>query len=147
MAEEQSLITDEHRSVIGQKGDPVTVVLSEVNAGRMRDVLEDSDARWADGTGVGAPYTIASLSGGRPARMVQVLPGGLLTQQEWKFSRPFQIGEELQAISQIIDIRERLGGRYGHSVLVTTSTDYYDAKGEHVAASLVTVTQFDPSKA
>jgi hypothetical protein len=78
---------------------------------------------------------------------VQVLPGGLLTQQEWKFSRPFKIGEELTAISQIFDIRDRLGGRYGYSVLVTSGTDYYDADNNHVAAAMVTITQFDPNSA
>jgi acyl dehydratase len=147
VADEQSLITDEHRAFIGAKSEPVTVMIKDADATRMRDVLQDEDARYADGTGVAAPYAIASLGGGRPGRMPQVLPGGLLTQQEWKFSRPFKFGEELQAISQVIDIRERLGGRYGHSVLVTTSTDYYDAAGEHVCASLVTVTQFDPKRA
>lgn len=74
-------------------------------------------------------------------------PGGILTQQEWKFTRPFRIGEELKSVGQVFDIRERLGGRYGHSVLVTTSTDYYDGDGNHVGASLLTVTQFDPARA
>jgi acyl dehydratase len=79
--------------------------------------------------------------------MPQVLPGGLLTQQEWRFTRPFKVGEELKAVAQVIDIRERLGGRYGHSVLVTTSTDYFDADDNHVCASLITITQFDPKRA
>jgi acyl dehydratase len=147
MADEQSLITDEHRAFIGVKSEPVKVTVKEADARRMRDVLGDADARYADGTGVAPPYAIASLGGGRPGRMPQVLPNGLLTQQEWKFSRPLKIGEQLDAITQVVDIRERLGGRYGHSVLVTTSTDYYDAAGEHVCASLVTVTQFDPKRA
>lgn len=147
MADEQSLITDEHRAFIGQKSDPVAVTVKEADGIRMRQVLEDGDARWAEGTGVAPPYAIASLGGGRPGRMPQVLPGGILTQQEWRFTRPFKAGESLNAISQVADIRERLGGRYGHSVLVTTTTDYYDAEGNHVCASLVTVTQFDPKRA
>jgi len=32
-------------------------------------------------------------------------------------------------------------------VLVTTSTDYHDAEGNHVASSLLTITQFDPASA
>jgi hypothetical protein len=52
--------------------------------------------------------------------------------------------QELSAVNQIIDIRDRLGGRYGYSVLVTSATDFYDADGNHVAASMVTITQFDP---
>jgi hypothetical protein len=147
VADEQSLITDEHRAFIGQKGEPVSVTIREADAYRMRDVLGDTDARWADGTGVAPPYGIAVLGGGRGGRAPQVLPSGILTQQEWRFSRPFRIGEQLQAINQVLDIRERLGGRYGHSVLVTTTTDFYDEAGEHVAASLITITQFDPKRA
>ncbi|MGI8422655.1 MAG: FAS1-like dehydratase domain-containing protein [Chloroflexota bacterium] len=143
----ESLITAEHRARIGVKSEPVTVTVKEIDARRMRDVLGDNDPRWADGTGVAAPYVVAAF-GGRPSRNVPfVLPNGLLTQQEWKFTRPFRVGEELQAVSHVSDIRERLGGRYGHSVLVTTSTDYYDAEGNHVAAALSTLTQFDPKRA
>lgn len=147
MAEEQSLITDAHRALIGVKSEPATVVVTEGHALRMRDVLEDKDPRYVDGTGTAAPYVIASF-GGRPSRnMPFILPNGLLTQQEYKFTRPFKIGEELQAISQIVDIRERLGGRYGHSILLTSSVDYYDGDGNHVAAALTTLTQFDPKRA
>jgi len=141
---EQSLITDEHRAQVGKKSDPVTVVIREEDARRMRDVLGDTDPRYADGTGIAPPYLVAGMGGGPRRGMPQVLPGGLLTQQEWKFTRPFKIGEELQAVSQVYDIRDRLGGRYGYSVLVTQGTDYYDANGEHVASAMITITQFDP---
>ena len=147
MTEEiQSKITDEHRAMIGQKSEPSKVVIKQVDARRMRDILGDSDPRYSDETGTAAPYVIAGF-GGRPRSMPQILPGGLLTQQEWKFTRPFKVGEELSAVNQIVDIRDRLGGRYGYSVLVTSATDYYDADGNHVAASMVTITQFDPKSA
>jgi hypothetical protein len=141
---EQSLITEEHRAAIGKKSDPVTVTIKEEDAHRMRDVLEDKDARFADGTGVAPPYVLAGMGGGPRRWMPQILPGGLLTQQEWKFSRPFKIGEELQAVSEVFDIRDRLGGRYGYSVLVTQGTEYFDADGKHVASAMITITQFDP---
>ena len=145
--EEQSLITDEHRAQIGVKSDPVKVTVQGADAHRMRDVLGDTDARYADDTGVAPPYVIAAF-GGRPSRnMPFILPNGLLTQQEWKFTRPFKVGETLNAVSQVVDIRERLGGRYGHSILLTSSTDYYDDDGNHVAAALTTLTQFDPKRA
>ena len=76
--------------------------------------------------------------------MPNILPTGLLTQQEWKITRPIKIGEPLTAVSQVFDIRDRLGGRYGYSVLMTSGTDYYDAQGNHVAAAMTTITQFDP---
>ena len=145
--EEQSLITDEHRAQIGVKSEPVKVTVQGADAHRMRDVLGDTDARYADDTGVAPPYVIAAF-GGRPSRnMPFILPNGLLTQQEWKFTRPFKVGETLNAVSQVVDIRERLGGRYGHSILLTSSTDYYDDDGNHVAAALTTLTQFDPKRA
>ncbi len=147
-APEQSLITDEHRAQIGVKSEPSTITVKESDARRMRDILGDADPRWADGTGMAPPYVLAMFTGPRRGGPhVQVLPGGLLTQQEWKFSRPFKIGEELTAISQVFDIRDRLGGRYGYSVLVTSGTDYYDKDGNHVAAAMVTITQFDPNSA
>lgn len=145
--EPKSLITDEHRALVGVKGEPQTVVIKEEDARRMRDVLGDADPRWADDTGLAPPYVITSF-GGRPNRNVPpILPGGLLTQQEWKFTRPFRVGETLTAVAQLFDIRERLGGRYGHSVLMTTCTDYFDGEGNHVAAQLSTITQFDPARA
>lgn len=143
---EQSLITDEHRATIGAKSDPIQVTVNEVDAHRVRDLLEDDDPRYADGTGIAPPYVIAAL--GTPRRNIPgILPGGLLTQQEWRFTRPFRIGETLNGVSQVIDIRERLGGRYGYSVLITSATDYYDSDGEHVAAAMTTITQFDPKRA
>lgn len=146
--EEQSLITDEHRARVGVKSEPTTVTVKAEDARRMRDVIGDTDPRWADATGIAPPYIIASVSG-RPNRhvMPQVLPNGLLTQQEWKFARDLKIGEQLQAVSYVGDIRERLGGRYGHSVIVTMSTDYYDAEGKVAASALSTFTQFDPKRA
>ncbi|HNO65758.1 MAG TPA: MaoC family dehydratase N-terminal domain-containing protein [Tepidiformaceae bacterium] len=141
---EQSLITDEHRATIGRKSDPVKVVISREDAHRMRDVLGDKDPRYADETGMAPPYVIAGMGGGPRRGMPQILPGGLLTQQEWKFTRPFKIGEELTAFTQVFDIRDRLGGRYGYSVLVTQGTEYFDAAGDHVASAMITITQFDP---
>ena len=148
MSELQSLITDEHRALIGKKSEPTIVTVSGVDAARMRDVLGDADPRYADGTGIAPPYVICGLGGsGRRGGGVMVLPSGMLTQQEWRFTRPFRMGETLSAVNQTIDIRERLGGRYGHSILVTTATDYFDTEGNHVAASLLTITQFDPKGA
>jgi len=146
--EPESKITDEHRALIGQKSAPVIFTVGAEDAGRLRGVLDDADARWADGTGVAPPYAIAIFQGGsRGGAMPRILPGGIMTQQEWRFTRPFQIGEPLQAVTQLIQLRDRMGGRYGYSVLMTTSTDFYDGDGAHVAAILITITQFDPAGA
>ncbi len=145
---EESLITDEHRAKIGVKSEPRSVTVNQEDAHRMRDLLGDTDPRYADGTGVAPPYVLSGL-GVRPDRnlMPQVLPNGLLTQIEWRFFKPLLIGATLQAVSSVIDIRDRLGGRYGYSVLVMTQTEYLDESGEPVAASLQSITQFDPKGA
>ncbi|MCC6381568.1 MAG: MaoC family dehydratase N-terminal domain-containing protein [Dehalococcoidia bacterium] len=146
--EEQSLITDEMRALIGVRGEPRTVVVREEDARRVRDVLGDSDPRYRDETGVAPPYVLSMLGGGqRMSGMPRVLPGGLMTQQEWRFFRPFVIGEALTAYQSVVDIRERLGGRYGHSVLVTMGIDYHNGGGDLVASFFETLTQFDPNAA
>lgn len=142
----ESLITDEHRAAIGQPGDPVKVVVSKEDARRMRDLLEDDDPRYADETGLAPPYVLSGLAGGRPRGQVpQILPNGILTQTEWQFHKPFYVDQELQAVGKVFDIRDRLGGRYGYSILVMTGTDYLDADGDLVASSIMTITQFDPA--
>lgn len=145
---EKSMITDEHRAVIGVKSDPTPVTVKEEDARRMRDILGDTDPRYADGTGIAPPYVLSGLGGGRPStRMPQVLPGGLLTQIEWRFFKPIKIGATLQAVNSVVDIRDRLGGRYGYSVIVMSQTEYLDEGGEAVAASLMSITQYDPKAA
>lgn len=144
----QSKITDEHRAYIGRKHEPITFTVREEDVRRVRGVLNDEDARWAEGTGVAPPYAIAMFQGGlRRGTVPQILPNSIMTQQEWRFMRPFRIGQELRGVTQVIDLRDRLGGRYGYSVLVTSATDFYDADDNHVAAQLITITQFDPAGA
>ncbi len=143
----ESKITDEHRAFIGRKGAPATVTVRAEDTQRLLSVLADEDPRWGTETGIAPPYALAMFQGAGRGSMPRILTGGIMTQQEWRFLRPFKIGEQLQAVNQVIDIRDRLGGRYGYSVLVTSSTDFYDAVGAHVAAILITVTQFDPGSA
>ncbi|MGK2966580.1 MAG: FAS1-like dehydratase domain-containing protein [Tepidiformaceae bacterium] len=143
----QSLITDEHRAAIGAKSEPYQVTVQASEAHRMRDVIGDGDVRYTDETGIAPPYVLASLStGAPPVKLPQVLPNAILTQQEWRWGRPLKIGEKLTVVSEVVDIRERLGGRYGHSILVMSGTDFVDESGAIVAGTLTTVTQFDPSK-
>lgn len=140
----ESKITDEHRAMIGQRSDPIEVVPHTADAQRMRDLLGDTDPRWADGTGIAPPYILAMLEPRLPAELSpQVLSSGILTQTEWKFSQPIKLEEPLQAVTQLIDVRDRLGGRYGYSVLVMFQTSYLNGDGEEAAASLRTITQFD----
>jgi acyl dehydratase len=143
--EEKSLITDELLAKVGVKVEGVTVTVREADAHRMRDIVGDKDPRYADGTGIAPPYIVAVLdtNDGMRRVMPRVLPGGLLTQNEWTFHRPFRIGETLSTTHEVLDIRERLGGRYGHSVLLTFGTNFTDSDGVVVARASRMVTQFD----
>ena len=141
---QESRITDEHRAMIGRASDPIEVVPREADARRMRELLGDDDPRWADGTGVAPPYVLSMLEPRLPEELSpRVLSSGILTQTEWTFSRPIRLEEPLRAVTRLIDVRDRLGGRYGYSVLVMFQTSYLDAGGEEAAASLRTITQFD----
>jgi hypothetical protein len=145
---DESKITDEHRAMIGQtiEGEPVSV--KEDDARRLRQLLGEQDPRWSEGSDTAPPYILAVIESNSPmARMPRVLPGGLLTNQEWTFGRPLKIGEKLKPVSQVVDIRDRMGGRYGYSVLVMMGTDFYDESGEKVASTMRTITQFDQSGA
>jgi acyl dehydratase len=143
--EEESRITDEHRAFIGRKAEPVFIVIDEQRAREMRETLGDNDPRWAEGTGIAPPYAISMMDPARRMIGPRIFPSGILTAHEWNFARPIRIGERLKAIAQVTDIRERLGGRYGWSVLVTTRIDMYDEDDNFVAATTAVGTQFDPA--
>ena len=141
---EESKITDEHRASIGVKTDPVPVEVTQEDARRVRALLNDDDPRYADDTGIAPPYILAVIDPGMPFSILpRVLPGGLLTQTEWKFHDDIKVGTTLQAVHQVIDVRDRLGGRYGYSVLVMVQTDYQDSTGKALGSALRTITQFD----
>src|SRR5262249_50905522 len=110
MTEElQSKITDEHRALIGRESEPTYVTVKEEDARRLRNLLGDNDPRWAEGTGVAPPYTIATFPAVRRGVTPSIMPGGIMTQQEWRFTRPFRIGEQLKSVTQVIDIPHPLG--------------------------------------
>ncbi|MFN0148395.1 MAG: hypothetical protein ACKVT1_17985 [Dehalococcoidia bacterium] len=141
----ESKITDEHRAQVGRKAPPRKFIITTAEAARMRAVLQDADPRYAPGTGVAPPYCLALLDPARTGLGVRVLPAGILTAHEWNFMRPLPIDEELQAVAQVTDLRDRLGGRYGYSVLSTTRVDFFDSLGNLLATSTAVGTQFDPN--
>ncbi|MCC7363010.1 MAG: MaoC family dehydratase N-terminal domain-containing protein [Dehalococcoidia bacterium] len=152
MDPEQSLITEEHRSLIGVKSVPVVHVLKASDVRQVREALHDTDPKWSEESGQAGPWALAILEPrptvGLPDGAVpRVLPTGVLTQSEWTVHRPFKVGEELTATHSVADLRERLGGRFGRTILVLVRTEYRDAAGELVAETSHTVTQYDPKGA
>lgn len=144
---EQSLITDEHRAFIGRTAGPVELHVRAEDVRRVRALLDDNDPRFGEDTGVAPPYIIAVIEPAMPWQLLpRILPGGILTQTEWTFRRPLRIGERVFATHRLADIRDRLGGQYGYSVIMNIMTEYRDEAGELVATSLRTTMQFDPAQ-
>jgi hypothetical protein len=144
---DESLITDEVQAFIGKESEPIEVTLDRAAVERMRQAVADDDPRFADPEFVPA-YAMAAIEPIFPmGAMPRVLPSGLLTQNEWRIYGTLRFGQKLQAVNKVVDIRERMGGRYGHSVIVILGTDYRDEDGNVVASSLRTMTQFDPKGA
>ncbi len=144
---EQSLITEEHRAAIGRTAGPVELQVRPEDVRRVRAILGDDDPRYGEETGIAPPYILAVIEPAMPWQLLpRVLPSGILTQTEWTFRRPLRIGERLFATHRLADIRDRLGGQYGYSVVMNVMTEYRDEAGELVATSLRTSMQFDPAQ-
>lgn len=141
---EESLITEEVQAYIGRESEPRDLVLEKAAVDRMREAVGDEDPRFADPEFV-PPYAMAAIEPIiAPNAIPRVLPSGLLTQNEWRIYGTLRYGQKLQAVNKVVDVRERMGGRYGHTVIVILGTDYKDEDGTVVASSLRTMTQFDP---
>ena len=144
---DESLITEAVQAYIGKESEPVELTRDREAVQRMREAVADDDPRFADEEFVPA-YAMAAIEPilNRDA-MPRILPSGLLTQNEWRIHGQLRYGQKLQAVNKVVDIRERMGGRYGHSVIVILGTDYRDEDGNVVASSLRMMTQFDPKGA
>lgn len=148
--QERELVTDEHRALIGVKTKPIEYVISPVDAAYVQEVMEEDDPRYAEGTGITPIYALSilepqAMNSYREGFMPSILPGAVLTQTEWTEHQPFRPGQTLFTTHEIVDIRERLGGRFGRSVLIISRAEYRDGDGELVAESSHTVTQYDPA--
>jgi hypothetical protein len=145
---DKPLVTDEHRAKIGKKTPPNRLVIRATDAHRLRDLLGDDDPRYTDETGLAAPYAFSILEP-RPTLglgevVPRVFPMGVLTQSEWTQHRPFHVDQPIFATYEVADIRERLGGRFGRSVLLMVHAEFRDEAGELLGESMHTITQYDP---
>jgi hypothetical protein len=147
--EDVSMVTDEHRAKIGIKTQPSRHRVKSVDFFNVRKTLGDTDARYAEGTGVAAPYALSILEPrptmGMPPDMVpRIFPMGVLTQSDWTVHRPIPLDTDLLATHEVVDVRERMGGRFGRSILLVLRTEFRDESGELVAETSHTITQYDP---
>ncbi len=141
-----SLVSEELRSLIGATGPEVTVEVTRGAALRAADVFRGSREGLELEPGAEVPgFVLAALEGDVPRVQVpEPLPRSLLVANEWRFERPLRLGDELRARSRVADIRERFGGRFGHSVYVQTEVEFREpGSGALVAASSITLMYYD----
>lgn len=145
---EQSLLTDEVRALIGRAGEPAPVRVSRRAAERAMDVYYGHHTRAVAADGTVKGVVLAALENeSESVRYPDLLPDGLLISNEWEFSRPLRLDEELTVQSRIVDINERFGGRFGYSLYFRTDAEFRDSTGEIVARSVRTMMQYDAASA
>jgi hypothetical protein len=139
----QPLVTDDVRRLIGQATTPVPLALDIPSILRVQALTGYWDAPRLDA--ILPPWLVAGVSPGMgmPTDLAPpLLPETALIQTEWQFFRPFPTDRPLFVAGQLTDIRDRVGGRYGHTVMATTRLDVMEATGEVVAAFTVTRLEF-----
>lgn len=146
---DQSLLTDEVRALVGQETalGPVEITLRG-----WRHAVEVYTTRVPENTPApGEPvsgYVIAGIETDYEAQGIpSLLPSSILISNEWEFERQLCMGETLQASHRLVDVHERFGGRFGYSIDFRAEVVYRDSKGEVVARSGRTMTQYDPTEA
>ena len=143
-----SLLTDDVRALVGRATSRGTVM---VTPGAVRKAVEvftgATDAGYGDGEEVPG-YVIEALhTESDPTDLPRLMPQSILIANEWRFTRPLRIGEELSVESRVVDISERFGGKFGYSLDFRSETQFRDATGALVAVSARSMMQYDASQA
>lgn len=146
---DQSLLTDAVRALVGRETQIGSV---EVTLRGWRHAVEVYTGEVpADIPAPGDPvsgYAIAGLETEyEPTELPNLLPNSILIANQWEFERPLRMGEKLDASYRLVDVSERLGGRFGYSIDFRAEVVYRDGAGEVVARSGRTMTQYDPADA
>jgi hypothetical protein len=148
MDDDRPLVTDEHRAKIGAKAAPVRMMIRAADARRLRDLLGVDDPAYADDSGIAVPAAFSILEPrptmGLGGLMPRIFPTGILTQSEWTQHRPLPVDTPIIATYDVADIRERLGGRFGRSVLLMVHAEFRTETGDLLGETMHTVTQYDP---
>jgi acyl dehydratase len=141
MAENESLITDEMRGLVGEESEPVTY---DIEAGLIRqfaqaigddnplwqDESEARDARWA---GITAPPTFLRTCEPNPNRDVSIpVSRGLDAGSEWEYFLPVRPGDRITVTRRVTDFTQK-EGRLGQMLLSTAEVRYVNQFGKLVA--------------
>ncbi len=145
---QDSVITDEMRSLIGVESEPSIYEIQKEPIRRWAGAIGDSNPLYHDEEyakksrygGIIAPpgllgnYTFPVKAGGPPPRVKspfrRILNGG----NEYQFFRPVRAGDVLTATTKLADLRERQGSPgIGRMLFQVSETTFKNQKGEVVA--------------
>ncbi|WP_322818901.1 hypothetical protein [Tepidiforma sp.] len=146
---EESLLTDEVRALVGSETPLGRVQVTPRAFRRAYEVYVGGAPRVIPGEGEVVPgYVVTGLESESEApAFPQLLPNALLIANEWWFERPLRMGEWLEMVHRVTDVRERFGGRFGYSIDVLSETAFFDGEGQLVARSGRTMTQYSAVEA
>lgn len=146
---EESLLTDEVRALVGSETLLGRVQVTPRAFRRAYEVYVGGSPRVVPEEGEVVPgYVVTGLESESEApAFPQLLPNGLLIANEWSFERPLRMGEWLEMVHRVTDVRERFGGRFGYSIDVLSETAFFDTEGRLVARSGRTMTQYSAVEA
>ncbi|MCX7618949.1 hypothetical protein [Tepidiforma sp.] len=146
---EESLLTDEVRALAGRETRLGRVQVTARAFRRAHEVYAGGPPARVPAEGEPVPgYVITGLESESEApAFPDLLPNSLLIANEWSFERPLRMGEWLEMVHRVTDVRERFGGRFGYSIDVLSETAFYDAAGRLAARSGRTMTQYSAAEA
>jgi hypothetical protein len=141
-----SLITDEVRALVGMSTEPVTITLTrDVVQQAMHSVTGAEEGAPDDGMPAGAA-AMAALEGAiAPLQTPRILPNGMVISNEWSVERQLLVGEAFECVRRVVDVSERLGGRFGHCLYIRVEAEIRDMTGVVAARCGTTSIQFDPA--
>jgi hydroxyacyl-ACP dehydratase HTD2-like protein with hotdog domain len=143
---EASLITDEVRALIGASSEPVSVQLSRHHVAKALFAVSGSRDNVPQDGEIAPVCAFGSIEGeGNRLDTPTLMPKFMIVSNDWSFERPMRVGETYTCARRIVDISERLGGRFGYAIYIRTDNEFRDAEGNLVAYATTNVMQYDPA--
>lgn len=147
---EESLLTDDVRALVGKVTSRSVARITPQALFRASDTFYGHG--WEPVPAPGEPVpgiTLGALeieSGG--LHLPEILPSTIIISNEWQFERQLKMGEEVEVVSRIADISERVGGRFGYSLHFRTEVAFQEpGDGPVIARTVQTMMQYDPANA
>lgn len=130
---DDSLVTPEMEAQVGLPSEPVTLDVTPTLVRRLWEMLARVPAERADTV---PPAVLAMPDVGREVSPLPGLPEhSLVTGDEWEMRRNVRLGETLTAVSRLVDLSERFGGRLGHTLTVRHEWTFTDDTRTVIAAA------------